>query len=385
MKKQKLILTALALGLTVLTSCEKENFESTNQQTSSGALSKENGNNSVGAVYIMDNSTSGNHVLVYQRSAAGALVNVSNVSTNGIGTGGGLGSQGSLILSDDNEFLLACNAGSNDVTVFKVNGINLILVDKISSGGVRPISITSHEDYVYVLNAGGTGNISGFQLTDEGHLNHISGSERELSGPSVGAAQIEFNKSGTQLIVTEKATNNILSYAINSNGMASLPTIHPSVGNTPFGFEFGKNDVLIVSDAFGGMPGASALTSYSLSNAGSLNVVSGPIATTQTAACWVVVTNNNKYCYTTNTASGNISGYKISDSGSLTLLQSNGISGITEASPIDMSLSNNSKFLYTLNSMSHSISMFKVNNQGELTSLGTLNGLPAGSVGMAAH
>lgn len=384
MKKQKLILTALGFGLAVLVGCEKENFDTSNQQSISGSLAKENGNNSVGAVYVMDNSTSGNHILVYQRSAAGTLVNVSTIATDGLGSGGGLGSQGSLILSGDNEFLLACNAGSNDVTVFKVSGINLIPLDKVSSGGLRPISITSYEDFVYVLNGGGTGNISGFRLTDDGHMSHISGSDRDLSGPSVGAAQIEFNKSGSQLIVTEKVTNNILSYEINSNGIASLPVIHPSVGNTPFGFEFGKNGSIIVSDAFGGMPGASALTSYTLSNNGSLNLISGPIATTQTAACWVVVTNNNKYCYTTNTASGNISGYRISDSGVLTLLQSNGISGITEASPIDMSLSRNSNYLYTLNSMGHSISMFKLNYDGSLTTLGVLNGVPVGSVGMAA-
>ena len=142
---------------------------------------------------------------------------------------------------------------------------------------------------------------------------------------------------------------------------------------------------MIVSDAFGGAAGQSALTSYSLNNNGNLNLITGPVATTQTAACWVVVTNDNRFCYTTNTASGNISGYKIMHNGGLSLLDANGITGVTGAGPIDMSLSKNSKYLYTLNGAAHTISMFKVNNNGGLTSIGDITGLLMGSVGMAAE
>ena len=86
-----------------------------------------------------------------------------------------------------------------------------------------------------------------------------------------------------------------------------------------------------------------------------------------------------------NTGSANVSGYKISSGGALTLLDANGITGTTGFSPIDMSLSKNSKFLYTLNTVGRSISMFSVNNNGGLTSLGEITGLPEKTVGMAAE
>jgi 6-phosphogluconolactonase (cycloisomerase 2 family) len=49
-----------------------------------------------------------------------------------------------------------------------------------------------------------------------------------------------------------------------------------------------------------------------------------------------------------------------------------------------MALSNNSRFLYARNGVSNSISMFEVQASGSLTGLGTVSGLPVGSVGLAA-
>lgn len=385
MKKTNLILAGLALSLIALNGCKKDNFDSPNASSGTDNSVERQGDNAVGAVYTMENAVTGNTISVYSRASDGTLTSAGNVSTGGNGTGGGLGSQGAIVLNADNSYLYACNAGSNDVTVFSVYGTNLTWVDKVSSRGTRPISVTAHGNLLYVLNAGGNGNISGFIIGVDGHLSPLAGSDKPLSGNAVGPAQIEFNDDGTQLVVTEKATNMIDTYSIDANGLASAVAAHASTGNTPFGFGFGKNNQLIVSDAFGGAPGASALSSYTLSNSGILNLITGPVATTQTAACWVAVTNDGRFCYTTNTGSASVSGYSISNSGALTLLDVNGVTGVTGTSPIDMSLSRNSKFLYTLNSSGHSISSFKVNNNGSLTHLGEVSGLLPGSVGITAQ
>ena len=386
MKKANLFLACLALGLIVLDSCKKEDSDFIPQSSAGdhASLSRQ-GDNSVGAVYILDNAVTGNQVIVYSRASDGSLTSAGSYPTGGNGTGSGLGSQGSVVLSEDHDYLFAVNAGSNDVSVFSVNGTQLTSLDKVSSGGMRPISVTAHENLVYVLNAGGTGNISGFTIGADGHLTHIAGSDKPLSSGAAGPAQVQFNPSGTQLVVTEKSTNMIDTYSIDANGSPGNVVAHPSSGATPFGFDFGKNDQLIVSDAFGGAPGASAVTSYVLSGSGNLNLVTGPVATNQTAACWLVVTNNGKYCYTTNTGSASVSGYSIDDSGALTLLNAGGVTGATGASPIDMALSRNSKYLYTLNTTGHSISMFHVNNDGSLSNVGTATGLLPGSVGIAAQ
>src|SRR5713101_5107320 len=70
-----------------------------------------------GAVYTMTNAAAGNSILIFTRAANGALANAGSVPTGGKGQGSGLGSQGALTVSGDQRWLLAVNAGSNDVTV----------------------------------------------------------------------------------------------------------------------------------------------------------------------------------------------------------------------------------------------------------------------------
>jgi len=382
--KRSNALVILSVSISALTSCQKES------QLSNGdvaAMANKNlrtteETSGQGAVYFLDNATDGNHVLVYDRSTSGQLTSKGSFATGGTGTGAGLGSQGAVILDNSNQYLFAVNAGSNDISAFRISSEGLTWVDKIASGGTLPVSLTLNNDVLYALNAGGTGNIHGFRV-NEGHLMSIAGSSQSLSSGDAGPAEIQFNNEGTALVVTEKNTNTIDVFPVN-NGVAGARTSFPSSGVTPFGFAFGKDDEFFVSDAFGGATGLSALTSYSLSNTSALELLSGPVGTTQTSACWVVVTGNGRYAYTANTGSGTISGYSINNSGEVALLNSNGITGNAGTSPADMALSNNSHFLYSRNGGSNSISMFEVQASGALSNIGTIAGLPAGAAGLIA-
>src|SRR5260370_23022790 len=73
-----------------------------------------------GAVYAMTNTAAGNSILIFNRAANGALANAGSVATGGAGKGSGLGSQGALTLTPDQRWLLAVNAGTNDITVCSV-------------------------------------------------------------------------------------------------------------------------------------------------------------------------------------------------------------------------------------------------------------------------
>ena len=128
-----------------------------------------------------------------------------------------LGSQGSLVLTDNGKWLLAVNAGSNNITVFAVEKDGLTFMDKVGSGGVMPVSLTVSGNEVFVLNAGGTPNISGFMLSHKGDLEPVAGSTRTLAAG--GYAQVGFTPDGDQLVITNKAGNNILVFALNSRGM----------------------------------------------------------------------------------------------------------------------------------------------------------------------
>jgi 6-phosphogluconolactonase (cycloisomerase 2 family) len=351
------------------------------------------GTNAPGAVYTMTNAPTGNSILVFDRTADGMLIEVGSYSTGGTGTGGGLGNQGAVVLSQNDRWLFTVNAASHDISVFAVEPTGLNLVDRISSGGMRPISLTVDRNLLYVLNAGGsvgaTDNISGFIVANDGTLSPLPGSERPLSSASTAPAQIGFTPDGSVLVVTEKGPNNILTYTVGHDGYAADPTIYASVGTTPFGFAFGKRGQLFVSEAFGGAPDASAVSSYIVSPDGALEVVSPSVATHQTAACWLIVTKGGRFAYETNAGSGSISGYRINSDGTITLLDADGRTGVTGdgTGPLDMALSVNGQYLYTLNGGNETISAFRVNGKGSLTLIAAdaAVGLPDGSNGLAAR
>jgi 6-phosphogluconolactonase len=341
----------------------------------------------VGAVYVLTNAAAGNAVAVFQRAADGTLMADGTVSTQGLGSGAGLGSQGALALSENGHWLFAVNAGSNDISVLRIDHNGLRFVSRTASGGITPISLTVDDDLLYVLNAGSS-NIAGFHITDGGHLRPLAGSTQPLSGANVGPAQISFAPDGRTLVVTEKATNQIDTYAVGHNGVAQAPVVHVSAGVTPFGFAFAGRNHLIVSDAFGGAANAGALSSYNLEKDGDLDTASALAYDQQTAPCWVATTGNGRYAYTTNAGSGTISGYRVHYDGTLSLLNADGRTGVLDAAshPIDMGVSHNSRFLYALTTGTPlGIAGFRVAEDGSLTALPSVSGIPASAAGLVAR
>jgi 6-phosphogluconolactonase len=339
------------------------------------------------AVYTESNAAEGNEILVYRRGRDGDLKLWTRVKTRGLGTGAGLGNQGALALSRDGRRLYAVNAGSNDISVFAVGGAYPVLVQKIASGGEQPISLTMSHDLLYVLNAGGAGNITGFYVGDDRRLNPIPGSTRSLGSSAPGPAQISFNVFGDVLAVTEKATNQIVLYDV-TDGLPGDPQVRMSAGQTPFGFAFDRHDHLIVSEAFGGAANASAVSSYEIDGAQfPLEVISASSATHQTAACWVVVSKNGRFAYTTNTGSSSISGYAIGRNGALSLLDVNGITANTGAgsAPLDAAVSSDGRFLFALSPNVGTISAFRVRADGQLAQADRADGVPLSASGLVAH
>lgn len=346
--------------------------------------------NRPGALYTMTNGAAGNSILAFHRTAEGTLIPAGMFSTGGRGTGAGLGNQGGVVLTHDNRWLFAVNAGSDQVSVFRVRRIGLVLTALVGSGGVQPISVTVHHDLVYVLNAGGAAKskdgIAGFRLAPDGDLTAIAGSVRPLSAESTGPAQIGFSPDGNSLVVTEKGTNLIDVYAVGRDGRAGPPRSHQSAGKTPFGFSFGLRGQLFVSEAAGGATDASTVSSYKLTRSGTLTPISAAVPSTETAACWLVVTKNGRFAYTTNTGSASVTGLAIQPTGKLTLLEPDGQSGRTGARPIDMGLSVGGRFLYTLNAGDASISGFRVmRGDGSLKPLPGIGKLPSGLNGLAVR
>jgi 6-phosphogluconolactonase len=359
-----------------------------------------------GAVYVMSNQTV-NTVIAFSRNPrSGSLTFVEEEATGGAGDPvpippdppiDPLASQGAIAVDGDNEFVYAVNAGSHEISVLRVETGGLTFVQKVSSGGTRPISLTIFGSLLYVLNEGGTPNITGFNVAEDGTLTPIAGSTQPLiGGGGADPAQVSFNADGTVLVVTEKAGNRLDTYVVDVNGVAGPPTANASAGMTPFGFAFVRGH-LVVSEAFGGTPGASAASSYDVSTGGVLSVVSASVPNGQTANCWVV--SAGSLAITSNTASDTLSSYRVSDAGTLTLL--NGVAANTGAgsAPVDMAVSNNKHFLYVLENGSHVVSAYRIGNPGHhtesadrlenhgsrgLTLIGEFGTIPAGAQGIAS-
>ncbi len=331
-----------------------------------------------GAVYALTNAAGANAVAIYARSVDGSLTWLGSVATGGSGAGSSLGSQGAVALSDDGRWLFAVNAGSNDISSFAVTESGLALTSRVASGGIRPISVTVHDNVVYVLNAGGDGNISGFTVGNGGALTPIAGSTRSLSGSAVGPAQVSFSPNGRWLVVTEKATNRLDVYAVGSDGSASAAVTTASAGGTPFGFAFGHRDELFVSEAAG------SASSYEIDDSGALALASGAVLTHQGAPCWAAVTKNGKFGYTANAQGGSISGFAIANDGSIGLIDADGRTAVVGGGNVDLAVSGNSRYLYQLTA-NRSISGFRIEADGHLTAVGNVVGLPPSTVGLVAR
>ena len=118
-------------------------------------------NDIVGHVYVNDNTAGENTVAGFDRHADGSLTPMpgSPFDVGGAGGGQGNASQGSLQLSADGRYLLAVDAGSNQISVLLIEPDgSLAPVDgsPVSSGGVNPVSIAVSRDLVYVANQGAT-------------------------------------------------------------------------------------------------------------------------------------------------------------------------------------------------------------------------------------
>jgi 6-phosphogluconolactonase len=343
-----------------------------------------------GVIYTMDNAAAGNHVLAWKRMASGDLVGPAMQATGGMGMGAGLSSQGSIVLSHDGHWLFVCNAGSDDISVFEVAPHGLRLVDKVSSGGRLPLSLTLRRHLLYVLNAGGTvgdkDNIAGF-LFLRGKLVALSKSIRALSGDDTGPAQVSFTDDGDALVVTERNTNLIDTFDLDDDGLATTHKLFQSAGLTPFGFAVGRRDRVFVSEAGGGAANASSASAYSISDDGDLTVLSAAVPTEQTAACWLITSQDGRFLYTANAGSGTISGFSISRQGVLQLISPGGITAVTGTAshPVDMTLSRDGRLLYCLANGNGTIAAFRTKPDGSLEPLSVVSGIPASAAGLAGR
>ena len=329
----------------------------------------------VGHAYVNGNTAGVNTVDVLDRHADGSLTPTpgSPFAIGGAGLGAGLGSQGAIQASPDGRFLLAVDAGSNEISVLRLgrNGVPTLVGQPVPSGGVEPVSITvSQAGLVYVANIGAGGsNYTGFRLNPIGKLIPIPSSTVAVpEGSAVG--DVLFNSTGDRLVGTRDNTSLIDSFTVAGNGRltAAPGSPFPAESFGPIGSEFRPTNPsqLFVSNAHAGANNGT-VSAFNVSRAGVLTSIgASPYPDGQTAPCWVEITHDGKYLFVVNTASANVSRYLINDDGSLTLLGATAF--IDGAGAVDARLSPDGGTLSVTGGSSHVVSTFSVHD-GDLTEL----------------
>jgi len=340
----------------------------------------------VGGVFVSTNGLNGNAVVAFARAADGSLAPTGTFATGGTGIGGAadpLASQFAVALSDNAKFLVVVNAGSNDVSSFAVEGGSLALVDRASSDGVRPVSVSISNGVVYALNTV-SNTVGVLTLGQDGSLTPQPAKTKALAAGANGAAEVRANRQGNLVVVSERVSNRLETFAIAKDGSLGDPVVTPAAGTTPFGFDFTTRGEVIVSEA-----GSASASSYAANVDGSLSVVSAAAPTQQRAPCWLIVNNSGRFAYTANAGSANITGFAIDAQGALTRLTSSGVSGDlgAGAQPLDLEMSRNGNFLYVIKNGTGTIGGFSVAGDGGLTPLPDTPGLVAraGYMGLAAY
>jgi 6-phosphogluconolactonase len=341
----------------------------------------------VGHVYVNDNTAGTNTIGAFDRHADGTLTpeTGSPFAAGGAGTGAGLASQGALQISPDGRFLIAADAGSNQIAVLRIRGngsLKLAHDGVVSSGGVLPVSIAIHRDLVYVANSGtGGSNYAGFRLRPNGRLQPIAGSAIALPDGSQ-PGDVLFNGDGTKLAGTRVGTSQIDSFTVGSGGLltGAPGSPFPAQGLGPFGSQFRPTNPgqLFVSNAHN--TGTGTVSAFADSADGTLTSIgSSPFADNQTAPCWVEISHDGQFLFTVNTGSGTISRYSIASGGTLTLLGSTPVGATGGVGAVDARLSPDGRTLFVDESRIGAVGAFAVNG-GNLTELASSpTSLPGGA------
>jgi len=341
-------------------------------------------------VFSQSNNPNANSVYVFKRDkSTGKLTLVKTVKTGGKGTAGqqpfGLpvvDSADSIVLSKDRKLLFVVNDGDNTVSSFRVTSTGIKRADIETSGGVLPVSLALRGNVLYVLN-GLSGSIMGYHVDALGDLTPIVHSAQALSvvGPNGIAADIGFTPNGRWLVATMRFLP-LTTGTMGQNGLIDTFVVHPdgSVGPaiqntaatpTPFGFRFTSSGTLVDTSAgrvttTNNMPPPlgdgtqinGSLQTYTVHGNGTLTPISNAPSGGR-AACWVVLTKDNKFAFVANTLSATatnpapgmpigtgqsgLARYSVAPNGALTFL---GNTNTGPGTPSDVGLSQDGKFLY---------------------------------------
>ncbi|KAF8639137.1 hypothetical protein AX17_001627 [Amanita inopinata Kibby_2008] len=230
-----------------------------------------------GAVYFPTNDPKGNYIVAADILRNGSLVVQAAHNTCGVGSHGSvpgpdpLLSQGAIAVSEASHLLAAVNAGSDTVTLFKINNNKPVQLEMIGqpvkSGGNFPVSLAFNKEgnVLCVVNGGKNNGVRCFSVNSHS-VTRIPGTDRSLglnlTTPPTGLdrtiSEIIFTEDDKHLVVSVKGstTSPAPGYAavwdFNNDGTLS-ETFQRRIAFYPWSMTVipGKNALLMTDPAIG--------------------------------------------------------------------------------------------------------------------------------------
>jgi 6-phosphogluconolactonase (cycloisomerase 2 family) len=222
-----------------------------------------------------------------------------------------------------------------------------------------------------------------FRLNAEG-IEPVEGSDQPLAASHADPAQVAFSPDGSMIVLTERATDSIVTYEVAADDTFGSSSQIASEGPTPYGFAFTSGGTLVVTEAFGAEKGAAAASSYAIEE-GSLVVRSSSVGNGRSEICWAVITPDDRFAFTTNFADGAVSRFAIDSDGSLSLEDATaGISVEGMPGLRDEDITSDGRFLYAIDADGGRIYGWSVEAEGALEPVGSWGDLPATVAGLVA-
>jgi 6-phosphogluconolactonase (cycloisomerase 2 family) len=317
-----------------------------------------------GHLYMQTNETR-NAIIHYRLAASGTLTEVERVATGGAGSGelspiyhinrpNDFEGAGSVILTPDRHFLFTTNAGDNSVSSFAVDKegrVTLLDVKRTgntTSGGAKSLAYAPSSRTLFVVHTFGPDHLRLMSVDAKGKLTarpeRYSVSTRDwpnrvptmavlspdgkflLLGTTFDELPSRKNPDGSVIIWIPRpdgtlhiiASNapdpdGIVVFPVGGDGGLGEPSLYDAKGASPFYFAFLHNrpDTFIIAYAV-----SDGLAMGRIDADGKISVIS-PLVKLDTSAglpselCWLQVSPDDRFVFTTNFGYSTVSSYRI--------------------------------------------------------------------------
>jgi 6-phosphogluconolactonase len=332
-----------------------------------------------GTFVYTNNDRSPNSVSAFSVAANGALTPVpgSPFLTGGTGTGFGFFAANRITTAIVKNILYASNSGSNNVSAFSINPATGVLTAVpgspfptgfISSGPGISVATTPNDQFLIAANAG-TVDITVYSIAANGALTAVTGSPFN-AGPGGPLDSIKVTPDGKFLAVARINNNAVSMYSISSaGGLTPVPGSPFPAGGA--GFAAGVDCNCSSNNLFVGEAnfGSTIVSVQSIAANGALSPIPGsPFIGPGSNSNVVVLSPDDSKLFVSNQDTNSVTVFNVAASGALTLVPGSPFPAPGSSRPSGMATDQSGTFLYAAD-FNNRINGFSIAADGALSSI----------------